>query len=179
MELLAQNIKKLRKVRNLTQKELAEKLGVDQGHVSKIETGAAKPSKQLIKLICKEFKVREEWFLSGTSDLDSADFTLEEIEDFELNIEKYSKLGLANNLDFLCDIILKITEKLTHFHFVIREIGKPDERLIELKEELKEGLSFLSYNLDLLFKRLERQKPIKFKTPEEVKEFILKNRSRK
>ena len=46
-----QKIIDIREIFNMTQQELADILSVNQGHISKIETGQVVPSKQLIKHI--------------------------------------------------------------------------------------------------------------------------------
>lgn len=42
-----------RKMRNMTQKELAEKTGIDQSDISKIETGNANPALSTIKRLAE------------------------------------------------------------------------------------------------------------------------------
>lgn len=50
-------IHQLRKESNLTQEELAEKLGVSNRSVSRWENGATLPDISLMKCICKEFNI--------------------------------------------------------------------------------------------------------------------------
>ena len=49
-ELLGKRIKELREKRGYTQQQLAEKVGIDQRNLSKIECGITFPSKSLVKL---------------------------------------------------------------------------------------------------------------------------------
>ncbi len=51
------NIKELRKVLNLTQSELAQKVGVDVGTVSRWERGEVKPSRLAIDQLSKLVKL--------------------------------------------------------------------------------------------------------------------------
>ena len=59
-------IKEVRKDAKLSQEDFAKRLGFEsRGAISNIEAGKeAKPG--VIKRICKEFGVREEWILEGT-----------------------------------------------------------------------------------------------------------------
>lgn len=47
------NIKQIRKELGLTQKQLAEKLGCSRVHISRVETGARKPSRILLTALRK------------------------------------------------------------------------------------------------------------------------------
>ena len=51
----AENLKLLRKSKNISQKQLAEKLGVDQRTVSAWETGICEPSFTMLAKICEIF----------------------------------------------------------------------------------------------------------------------------
>jgi transcriptional regulator with XRE-family HTH domain len=57
--------KHCRELTGLNQVLFAEVLGVSSGHISKIEAGKALPSKQLIKAVCGQFSIREDWLLNG------------------------------------------------------------------------------------------------------------------
>ncbi len=52
-------------IADLTQVDFAKDLGVSRGHISNIETGAAVPSDQLIKSICRTHGIEEEWLRDG------------------------------------------------------------------------------------------------------------------
>lgn len=54
-------IKELRNKTGMSQVEFAKRLGVTNAHISKIEKGGTVPSYALIKLIAKEYKVKEDW----------------------------------------------------------------------------------------------------------------------
>lgn len=62
-------IVKLRKGREWTQDEFAEKMGISKNYVSLIENGKKKPSDRLISDICREFNVNEKWLRDGIGDM--------------------------------------------------------------------------------------------------------------
>lgn len=59
------NIKILRAKANLNQKQLAKKLDVNQGTVSRWETNEMKPSKKYIKRLCKIFGCTVDELMGG------------------------------------------------------------------------------------------------------------------
>ena len=73
-KLLGTNVQKYRKNKNLTQTELAEKLGISQKHLSDIETGTKFPSAGLIEKLAKELNVSVA-FLFGGSDPSVSDIS--------------------------------------------------------------------------------------------------------
>ena len=54
---LSENLKKIRKDNNLSQEDLAEKLGVSRQSVSKWESGAAYPEMDKVLELCKLFNL--------------------------------------------------------------------------------------------------------------------------
>ena len=62
-------IKKLRKELDLTQQELANRIGIARGNVGAYEVGKNAPSDAVISLICREFNVNEEWLREGTGEM--------------------------------------------------------------------------------------------------------------
>lgn len=62
-------IVQLRKSREWTQDEFAEKMGISKNYVSLIENGKKKPSDRLISDICREFNVNEKWLRDGIGDM--------------------------------------------------------------------------------------------------------------
>lgn len=62
-------IKKLRQALDLTQQEFAERIGSVQNTITGYETGRRVPSSQVITLICKEFKVNEQWLRTGDGEM--------------------------------------------------------------------------------------------------------------
>lgn len=62
---IGERIKFIRREFLLTQVQFAQRLGVTNAHISKIEKGITSPSVALIKLICQSFKVSEHWLKEG------------------------------------------------------------------------------------------------------------------
>jgi transcriptional regulator with XRE-family HTH domain len=58
-------VTKKRKEKNLTQEQLAEKLGVSNKTVSKWETGKCMPDYSIIKLLCKELDITVSELIDG------------------------------------------------------------------------------------------------------------------
>lgn len=66
---MKERLKELRKKLNLTQRELAEKIGVSLTQVSDWERGRYKLSPARIAQICAALNVRREWFETGEGDV--------------------------------------------------------------------------------------------------------------
>lgn len=62
-------VKTLRKHFNLTQGQLADKLGITDSSVSRIEKGESALTEGNIKLLCSQFDVNEEWLRYGKGDM--------------------------------------------------------------------------------------------------------------
>jgi transcriptional regulator with XRE-family HTH domain len=59
----------IRKEAGLTQEKFGERLGISKVAVSKIENKVNSLSDQMRKSICREFRINEEWLLSGTGEM--------------------------------------------------------------------------------------------------------------
>lgn len=66
---MKERLKELRKKLNLTQRELAKKLGVSTSHVGDWESGRYKLTAARIAQICAALNVRREWFETGEGDV--------------------------------------------------------------------------------------------------------------
>ncbi len=84
-------VKVLRKSLNLTQIEFGKKIAIAQGYLTNIENGYREVTDKIIKLICLEFKVNEEWLRSGIGDM------YEQKNEFSL--DKYAKERGASDID--------------------------------------------------------------------------------
>ncbi len=62
---IVNNIKKIRNIYNLTQKELSEKISVGRSTISLLESGRSNPTNQLIHNISLVFGVNEKWLRTG------------------------------------------------------------------------------------------------------------------
>lgn len=62
-------IKELRKFLGLSGEKFGERLGVKKNTISQIETGKNNVSEQVVKSVCREFQVNEEWLRNGTGEM--------------------------------------------------------------------------------------------------------------
>lgn len=60
-----ERIKELRKTLGLTLDKFGERVGLRKSSLSQIENGVNGVTEQLIKSVCREFNVREEWLRTG------------------------------------------------------------------------------------------------------------------
>lgn len=63
-----ERVKTVRKSLGLTLEKFGEKLGVQKNAISAIENGRNSLTDQMLKSICREYGVREEWLRSGEGD---------------------------------------------------------------------------------------------------------------
>lgn len=66
---LGERIKELRKALKITQQDFAEKMGVKRNTIAIYETGRSAPSNAAVSLICREFRVNEEWLREGEGEM--------------------------------------------------------------------------------------------------------------
>lgn len=59
----------IRKDANLSQGEMADKLGLTRNYISLMECGNRVPSDRTINDICREFSINENWLRYGTGDM--------------------------------------------------------------------------------------------------------------
>ena len=78
---IGQNIADLRKSQNLTQRDLADKLGVSQSHIARWETEKSQPRKKALEELAEALSVSIEELLAGGKENLRAAL---EIEDSEL-----------------------------------------------------------------------------------------------
>lgn len=66
---LGERIKKVRKDKDLTQQQFAEKIGTSANVLTNYETGRRNPSSSVINNICKTFNVNDKWLREGTGEI--------------------------------------------------------------------------------------------------------------
>ncbi len=66
MKEFGQRVSNLRKVRNLTQDELAYRVNVNKGHISRIERGTVACSLELLIDLSNELHTSTDYLLTGT-----------------------------------------------------------------------------------------------------------------
>lgn len=64
-----ERIRELRKNLGLNQTEFGEKIGLKQTTVAGYENNARQPNDSVIRSICREFNVSEDWLRYGTGDM--------------------------------------------------------------------------------------------------------------
>ena len=64
-----ERVKLLRKTLDLTMEKFGDRLGVKKNSISQIESGKNSLTEQMIKSICREFDVDEEWLRNGTGSM--------------------------------------------------------------------------------------------------------------
>lgn len=62
-------VKIIRKEANLTQESFGKRLGVSKVAVSKVENKVNSLSDQMLRSICREFRVNEKWLMSGSGNM--------------------------------------------------------------------------------------------------------------
>lgn len=62
-------IKKIRKELDLTQQKFADKLGVQRNTIAMYEMGRTLPSDAIMRSICREFNVNEDWLRTGQGEM--------------------------------------------------------------------------------------------------------------
>jgi transcriptional regulator with XRE-family HTH domain len=65
---LHKKIKQLRKKKDLSQQEFAEKIGLHISYVSRLENGHSQPSIEVLKKLTKLFEVTADYLLNGNVD---------------------------------------------------------------------------------------------------------------
>ena len=100
---LSENLKNIRKENNLSQEQLAEKLGVSRQAVSKWESGQSYPEMDKVLLICKLFNYNMDELMN------------ENIKEVEEN--KQSKNNINKYIDDFFGFITKTVDMITSMSF--------------------------------------------------------------
>lgn len=112
MNVIGNNVRRLRKIHNLNQIDFANLIGVSQGSLSDIESGKSKPSVETVVSIHLKFGCSLEWLLIGTESLNKS---AHELLNLELsNLEKeliYAFRELDTNNQIEAFEIVKIKQK--------------------------------------------------------------------
>ena len=100
---LSENLKRIRRDNNLSQEQLAEKLGVSRQAVSKWESGQSYPEMDKVLLICKLFNYNlDELMNENVKEIDEA---------------KQSKININKYIDDFFDYITKTVDMLSSMKF--------------------------------------------------------------
>jgi transcriptional regulator with XRE-family HTH domain len=145
--------KELRKATTLSQALFAEIIGVSPAHVSMIESGKSRPSKQLIKAVCSHFSVSEDWLLHGTGPMVPPEkrLTPEQVSrleqaDLELDF-KYSTIRIESLNRILVSIFAELKKT---------KINLPHELLLDKSNflALEKSKKELKKNVERILKLL-------------------------
>jgi len=66
---IGERIKKVRKNLNLTQQAFSNKISTTQNTIARYEAGTRTPPNSTLNLICRTFRVNEEWLRSGVGEM--------------------------------------------------------------------------------------------------------------
>ena len=83
---IGERIKEARKGKHLTQQGLADLIGIKQNSIALIESGKRNASDQVIRSVCRELNVSEDWLRYGKGDPDAPD-------EFEALAARYSQMS--------------------------------------------------------------------------------------
>lgn len=109
-----ERVKELRKSLNYTLDKFGGKLGVQKSAISKIEKGDNNLTDQMLKAICREFDINEEWLRTGEG-------------------EMYIEVDKENQLMIWAASVLKDESDSFRRRFVkaLSELGEEEWELIE------------------------------------------------
>ena len=76
-----ERVKEVRKFKKMSMEQFGERLGVQKSAISKIEKGDRSLTEQMLKAICREFNINEEWLRTGDGEMPQKLSEDEEIAD--------------------------------------------------------------------------------------------------
>lgn len=115
---LREKIRRLRKTKDWSQAELAEKVGVHTVHLSHLETGRYQPSIDLLKKLAQVFEVSTDYLLNDDED-ESSPIAVED-KNWHQRIRLIDDLD-GEERDALLKIIDSLLTKKKLFDLVIKE----------------------------------------------------------
>lgn len=129
-----ERVKEVRKFRKMSMEQFGERLGVQKSAISKIEKGDRGLTEQMLKAICREFNVNEEWLRTGDGDMPRKLSEEEEIADLVSDVLENGK----NNefYGIILEIIRTYNELSPGSQEVIKNFSK---KLGENLSKKKEG----------------------------------------
>lgn len=106
-EKIGKFISKLRKEKNMTQEQLAEKLNTTSKSISRWENGKTMPDYSIIKLLCDELGITVNELLSGEK-IKEKNYELKADENLNIILKEYYKMKKQKNIVKTCLICLII-----------------------------------------------------------------------
>lgn len=115
-----ERLKQIRKNAGLTQEAFGEKLGMTRGYIAQIEMGMKSPSDRMLRDICRQFRVNEDWLRTGAGDpyiprpknQQIADFMNSVMEEVDESIKKNLILALSKLDESDWEVIEKIARQM-------------------------------------------------------------------
>lgn len=134
-----ERLKEIRNILDLSQAELGNRLGVTGTAISRIEKGERKLTEQMIKSVCREFRVSPEWLTEGIGEpfLVIPDSLIEKVAE-EYNLNTFEKNLMEEYLN-LTHEERSVFEKFFKNIFQKDSVDKPstvENRHLEVAEEL-------------------------------------------
>lgn len=128
-----ERVKKVRKSKEMTMEKFGERLGVTRTAISNIEKGYRGLTEQMLKAICREFSVNEEWLRTGDGDMPLKLSEDEEIADLVSDVLEDGKNNAFYGI--ILEIIRTYNELSPRSQEVIRQFS---EKLVENLNNKKE-----------------------------------------
>lgn len=141
----AENFKKLRKQKDITQEKIAEELGVSGQAVSRWELGICYPDLELLPAIANYFEVSVDTLLSN--DKVSRE---KELENFEETVYSYKD---EERIDYILDYCRKYPDENVYAYFLVENIVF---YIIKNKEKTEKYATVLYKNAERLLDTLYR-----------------------
>lgn len=93
--MLKERLKKIRKALDLTQQEMADRIGIKRNSYANYEIGRNTPIDAIILSICREFNVNEDWLRTGAGGYENMFARTSNI-----SLDKFAKLHNATESDY-------------------------------------------------------------------------------
>ena len=129
-----ERVKTVRKSKEMTMEEFGKRLGVTRTAISNIEKGYRGLTEQMLKSICREFSVDEEWLRTGDGDMPQK---LSEEEEVAALVSDLLEDGRDNPFfGIILEIVQTYNELSPASQNVLQEASK---KLVENLSKKKEG----------------------------------------
>lgn len=114
-----ERVKAVRDKKQMTMEQFAEKLGVTKTAISRIEKGDRGLTKQMLRAICREFGVNEDWLRTGAGGPDNM-FIPEDMR----YLNSVGKLGNEQNefKKFCINMLMDLPDK--YWDYIYEEFKK-------------------------------------------------------
>lgn len=108
MEQIGDRIREIRKINQMTQKKFGETLGISYGHISNIEKNKDVPSETIIKLICYEYHVSENWLKNGQGEMIDNGNNLSNTNQLLIMLDDILASSTETNRKTIADILINL-----------------------------------------------------------------------